>query len=229
MSTTRVAIVTGAAQGIGRAIALRLADDGFDVVLADIESQTALVDDTVSEIARKGRQALSVPTDVSKEEQVKDLVAKTVETFGGLDVMVANAGIASAKSLLDVSEEEFDKVMSINIKGVLFCYRHAAQAMINQGKGGRIIGASSAAGKRAIKGCGAYNASKSAVRALTQTAASEFAKYNITVNAYAPGIIDTAMIEGASIMLGLDEVRVIDLADTMDRQYQWMEAYTTVK
>ncbi|EGO23118.1 hypothetical protein SERLADRAFT_450789 [Serpula lacrymans var. lacrymans S7.9] len=215
MSTIRVAIVTGAAQGIGRAIALRLADDGFNVVLADLDSKITLMDDAVSEIVRKGRQALSVPTDVSKEEQVEDLVAKTVETFGGLDVMVANAGIASAKSLLDVSEADFDNILSVNVKGVLFCYRHAAKAMINQGKGGRIIGASSIAGKRAARGCCAYNVSKSAVQALTQTAATEFAKHNITVNAYAPGITDTAMIQGASLMLGLDELRVMDLADTM--------------
>ncbi|EGN97515.1 hypothetical protein SERLA73DRAFT_57493 [Serpula lacrymans var. lacrymans S7.3] len=213
MSTIRVAIVTGAAQGIGRAIALRLADDGFNVVLADLDSKITLMDDAVSEIVRKGRQALSVPTDVSKEEQVEDLVAKTVETFGGLDVMVANAGIASAKSLLDVSEADFDNILSVNVKGVLFCYRHAAKAMINQGKGGRIIGTS---WHYSARGCCAYNVSKSAVQALTQTAATEFAKHNITVNAYAPGITDTAMsaylvslVQGASLMLGLDELRSI--------------------
>ncbi|EGN97354.1 hypothetical protein SERLA73DRAFT_184031 [Serpula lacrymans var. lacrymans S7.3] len=193
MSTTRIAVVTGAAQGLGRAIALRLADDGLDVVVADLASKSTQLDQIASEITAKGRKALSVITDVTDDEQVKNLVQQAVSVLGGIDVMVANAGICPTAPLLDLNIQEFDQVLSVNLKGVLSCYVHAARAMVAQNRGGRLIGASSCAGKRGAYGSAAYSSSKFGVRALTQTAAIEFAKYDITANAYAPGPIDTPM------------------------------------
>ncbi|EGO22945.1 hypothetical protein SERLADRAFT_439717 [Serpula lacrymans var. lacrymans S7.9] len=188
---TRVAIVTGAAQGIGRAIALRLAQDGLDVVVADLPSKSTQLDDLVTEIEAKDRKSLSVPTDVSVEEQVENLVRVTVSSLGGLDVMVANAGIAPVGTLMDTNLDEFNRAWSVNVQGTLLCYRHAAKVMIEQKRGGRIIGACSFAGKK-----GAYCATKAAVRSLTQTAATEFGKHGITVNAYAPGPVDTSLTSG---------------------------------
>ncbi|KAH7326803.1 hypothetical protein B0J17DRAFT_696832 [Rhizoctonia solani] len=194
---TRVATVTGAAQGIGRAIALRLASDGIDLAVNDISSKQHELDQLVEEIKRLGRKAITITGDVSKEAEVQAMVQKTVDELGSLDIMVANAGILPAPtSILEVSEEDFDRAMGVNCKGVLYCYRAAATQMIKQGRGGRIIGASSMAGLHAHPAHATYCASKFAVRAITQTAALEWGQYNITVNAYAPGVIETQMSEG---------------------------------
>lgn len=190
---TRVAIVTGAAQGIGRAIALKLAADGVDVAVNDIPKKQEALLEVVKEIEGRGRKAIAVPADVSKESEVKAIVTKTVEELGTLDIMIANAGIAVASSILDLTEETFDRVMNVNCKGVLYCYRAAAEQMIKQGKGGRIIGASSVLGFTGFPNYVSYCTSKFAVRGITQTAALEWGQYNITVNAYAPGWIDTEM------------------------------------
>ncbi|KAG8707231.1 hypothetical protein FRC09_001955, partial [Ceratobasidium sp. 395] len=176
----RVAIVTGAAQGIGRAVALRLAADGIDVSVNDIPQKQELLLELVKEIESGGRKSIAITGDVSKESDVKNLVTKTVEELGGLDIAMP--------------EESFDRVMSINCKGVLFCYRAAAVQMIKQGRGGRIIGACSLLGITAkVPNHISYTTSKFAVRAITQTAALEWGEHNITVNAYAPGFIDTPM------------------------------------
>ncbi|KDN36157.1 hypothetical protein RSAG8_11038, partial [Rhizoctonia solani AG-8 WAC10335] len=190
----RVAIVTGSAQGIGRAIALRLASDGNDVAVNDINLKQNELEQLVEEIKRLGRKAISVPGDVSKEQEVQNMVTKTVDELGSLDIMVANAGIHIA-----VTDENFDRVMNINCKGVLYCYRAAAVQMIKQGKGGRIIGASSVWGLRAEAYNVAYSTSKFAIRAITQTAALEWGQQNITVNAYAPGLIETPMVAAAGL------------------------------
>ncbi|CUA77080.1 hypothetical protein RSOLAG22IIIB_06494 [Rhizoctonia solani] len=194
---TRVAIVTGAAQGIGRAIALKLASDGVDVAVNDISTKQSELEQLVGEIKNSGRKAIAITGDVCKESDVQNLVAKTVEALGSLDIMVANAGIHVAASILDITDEVFDRIMNINCKGVLYYYRAAAVQMIKQGKGGRIIGASSIWGLRAGKLNVGYCASKFGVRAITQTAALEWGQHNITVNAYAPGLIDTPMVAAA--------------------------------
>ncbi|KAG8714312.1 hypothetical protein FRC09_017760 [Ceratobasidium sp. 395] len=208
----RVAIVTGAAQGIGRAVALRLAADGIDVSVNDIPQKQELLLELVKEIESGGRKSIAITGDVSKESDVKNLVAKTVEELGGLDIMVANAGINERYSILDRSyfcpvllpEESFDRVLSINCKGVIFCYRAAAAQMIKQGRGGRIIGACSLLGIMAkVPNHISYTTSKFAVRAITQTAALEWGEHNITVNAYAPGFIDTPM----GVMAAHDTIR----------------------
>ncbi|CEL61338.1 Diacetyl reductase [(S)-acetoin forming] OS=Staphylococcus epidermidis (strain ATCC 35984 / RP62A) GN=butA PE=3 SV=1 [Rhizoctonia solani AG-1 IB] len=136
--------------------------------------------------------ALQIECDVTVEGQVNSLVDTTVRQLGKLDVMIANAGIVKIAPLLDLSTEILDLTHSVNVKGVFYCYRAAARAMIPSG-GGRIIGACSVGGKTTVPLFGAYCMSKSAVRSLTHTAAQEWAEYGITVNAYAPGPINTEM------------------------------------
>ncbi|KAJ7170773.1 hypothetical protein C8R43DRAFT_1231512 [Mycena crocata] len=199
MSATprKIAVVTGAAQGIGRGVALRLADDGFDVAVNDIPSQKAALELLVGEIQGKSRRAMAIVGDVSVEEDVKAMIANVVDVLGGLDVMVANAGIARYNTLLNTSCEEWDLTQSVNLRGVFLTYKYAAVQMVFQGRGGRIIGACSMAGKKGNAMSAAYSASKFAIRGLTQSAALELGKLGITVNAYAPGPIDTPMTQSS--------------------------------
>ncbi|KAG9309627.1 hypothetical protein JVU11DRAFT_10289 [Chiua virens] len=172
------ALITGSAQGLGRAIALRLANDGFDIALNDV---------TV------GRRTLLVPADVSMDEEVKRMVQDVVTELGGLDVLVANAGVFGVTPLIFTEVDEWERVMAVNARGTFLCYKYAALQMIKQGRGGRIIGASSISGKLGKSLLSTYSASKFAIRGLTQTAAMELGPYNITVNSYAPGAIKTPM------------------------------------
>ncbi|KAJ7149124.1 NAD(P)-binding protein, partial [Mycena filopes] len=189
------------AQGIGRAIALRLAADGFSVALADLPAKMPLLEALVAQITAvkegetPGAAAAAFGADVSEEGEVRALVEGCVERFGGLDVMVANAGVAGPRQarLVDLSADQWDTVMNTNARGTFLCYKYAGLQMIKQGRGGRIIGASSVAGKKAIATQAPYSASKFAIRGLTQAAALEFGSHGITVNAYAPGAIDTDM------------------------------------
>ncbi|KAJ7444597.1 hypothetical protein B0H11DRAFT_1747351 [Mycena galericulata] len=191
MSSKGIALVTGAAQGLGKAIALRLADDGFDVAVNDIPSNATNLSQVRNDIQAKGRASSVHIADVSVEDQVKKMFKEVAATHGGLDVMVANAGVALWRSIVDTTVEEWDRVMTINGRGTFLCYKYAGMQMASQGRGGRIIGASSLAGKTGAPRLGAYCASKFAVRGLTQAAALEFGRHNITVNAYAPGAIDS--------------------------------------
>ncbi|KAI0711417.1 hypothetical protein C8Q76DRAFT_797722 [Earliella scabrosa] len=217
-SATRVAIVTGAAQGIGEAIALRLAEDGFDVAVNDVPSSADKITSVVSAIQAKGRKAIAVPGDVSVEADVMGIVEQTVQQLGGLDVMVANAGILRVQSILEITVEDWDRVMAVNTRSVMLCFKHAARQMVAQGRGGRLIGACSDAGRAGIGFLPAYSASKFAVRGLTHAAgagsrsvpgscemfaeegdestALELAEHNITVNCYAPGAIATGISSG---------------------------------
>ncbi|KAJ7577870.1 hypothetical protein C8J56DRAFT_362187 [Mycena floridula] len=201
-----VAIVTGSAQGIGRAIALRLADDGFDMAISDISAQHEKLLDLQKEILAKGRRCYVCVVDVSQEQQVRDMVEDTVKELGGIDVMVANAGINVMAPLIEQSVEGFDHCLAVNARGVFLCYKYAAIQMIKQGRGGRIIGASSVGGKQGIQLGTAYCAAKFAVRGITQTAALELGEHGITVNAYAPGAIETAMLSQAMASMGDPEV-----------------------
>ncbi|KAG0697530.1 hypothetical protein DFH29DRAFT_835757 [Suillus ampliporus] len=193
-----VAVVTGSGQGIGHTIAVRLAGDGYDVVINDLESNKDNLDAVKNEIAAKfpERRVLVVCANVSVEEEVKGLVESTVKEFGKLNVFIANAGIAKIKSLLETTSEDWDSIFAVNVKGTFYSYKYAAQQMIAQGDGGRIIGASSLAGKKGQPANSAYSASKFAVRGLTQSAAIELGRNGITVNAYAPGAIQTPMLAG---------------------------------
>ena len=189
----RSAMVTGAARGIGRAIAMRLAAQGYAVSVADLPSTRSTLDGVVADLAANGRPALAVTLDVADPESVDAAVAQHVRGFDGLDVMVANAGIAVTAPLLETSVDQFRQTMEINVAGVFHCYRAAARQMISQGRGGRLIGAASVAAHRGGKWQGAYSASKFAVRGLSQSVAQELAEYGITVNVYSPGVVQTPM------------------------------------
>ncbi|SDM74162.1 meso-butanediol dehydrogenase / (S,S)-butanediol dehydrogenase / diacetyl reductase [Fictibacillus solisalsi] len=192
MEETRTAIVTGAGQGIGRAIALRLASDGFNVVINDVNQERA--DSVSQEIQQLGKKSLAVKADVSNREEVFGLVSRTHEAFGSVDVMVSNAGIAQVKPLLEVSTEELERIFNVNVFGVLYGIQAAAEQMKKQGSG-KIISACSIAGYKGFSLLGVYSATKFAVRGLTQAAAQELAPFGITVNAYCPGIVGTQMWE----------------------------------
>ncbi|KAK2018672.1 acetoin reductase [Colletotrichum eremochloae] len=183
---SRVAIVTGSARGIGRAIALRIARDGYDVCVNDVAANEAGAHAVADEIRRLGRRS------------VRGMVRKVVDELGPLNTMIANASIAQVKPLLEVTEDDFENMFRVNVFGVQHCYQTAAKQMIEQGncspdQPGKIIGCSSIVGFRPFALLSHYSASKWAVRGLTQASAMEYAEHNITVNAYAPGIVGTAM------------------------------------
>ena len=188
----RSAMVTGAARGIGRAIAERLIADGYAVTLADLPSSHAAVEQAAAEFGGAD-VARAVSVDVADATSVDAAVASHVEWFGGLDVMVANAGIAETAPLLDTTEAQWQRTMSVNVGGVIHCYQSAARQMIQQGRGGRLIAAASGAAHRAGKWQSIYSASKFAVRGLSQGAAQDLAEHQITVNVYSPGIVPTQM------------------------------------
>ncbi|KAH9857615.1 NAD-P-binding protein [Lenzites betulinus] len=191
VSCARVAIVTGGAQGIGEAIALRFAHDGLDVAVMDLPQKHDQLEEVVKVIEAKGRRALAVVGDVSLEADVAGMVDTTVQKLGRIDVMVANAGTFNNKPILELNVEEFDNVMFVNARSVMLAIKHAGQQMVKQGQGGRIIAASSYAGKQGVINHSAYSASKFAVRGLVQSAALELRQHGITVNGYAPGLIIT--------------------------------------
>lgn len=187
---TRTAIVTGAGRGIGRGIALRLAKDGLDVIVNDINPETCKR--VSQEIEALGRRSLAIMADVSKEGDVYDLVGQVVEKFGRLDVMVANAGIANIKQVIEMSATEWDQIFAVNCRGVFLCDQAAAKQMIKQ-KNGKIINCASIAAHAGFNLLAAYSATKFAVRGFTQALAKELGPHGITVNAYCPGIVGTDM------------------------------------
>lgn len=189
----RIAIVTGAASGIGRAVAVRLAADGFELAVNDLAASTPALEQLAEQLRATGRRVLVHPADISVEHEVVGLVAATVAALGRLDVMVANAGIVHVGSLLEVTVEQWDRVMAVNARGAFLCYREAARQMIAQGHGGKIIGAASVAAHQGGAQQGPYSASKFALRGLTHAAAQELAPHGITVNVYSPGVVDTPM------------------------------------
>ena len=189
----KVAIVTGAAQGIGRAVSERLAREGMSVTLSDLNADRVAA--TADAIAAGGGRASAVTTNVSDAASVEQLVSATVEAFGRVDVLVNNAGVGAVAPLLDTDEATWDLLMDVNAKGVLLCTQAAARQMIAQGGGGRIINNASGAGKVAPgrHPLGAYAASKHAVIALTKQFGLELAPHHILVNCVCAGIVDTAM------------------------------------
>ncbi|KAF6754102.1 acetoin reductase family protein [Ephemerocybe angulata] len=199
-----VAIVTGAAQGIGKAVALRLARDGYDISLNDIPSQLDLLKQAKIEVEGIGRRALMVTGDVSVEKDVERLVEDTFKEMGSVDVFVANAGVCLAKSFLETSTEELDRLLSINVRGTFLCYKYAGKQMIQQGRGGRIVGATSGCGFSGVPYLAAYGATKWAIRGLTATAALEFGPHGITVNAYAPSAVPTGLTEKLAASFGME-------------------------
>lgn len=211
----RVALVTGAARGIGHGIALRLARDGLDVAVNDLESMKGDLDGVAEEIRSTGVRSEAIVTDVTDPEEVEGMVGRVAGELGHLDVMVANAGIAQVKPILDVTPEDFDRMTAVNLRGVFLCYQAAARRMIEQGSGGKIIGASSIAGHKGFALLGHYSATKFGVRGLTQAAAQEWAEHGITVNAYCPGIVDTAMWE--LIDAGIGELQGLEKGEALEQ------------
>jgi meso-butanediol dehydrogenase/(S,S)-butanediol dehydrogenase/diacetyl reductase len=139
-SITKVAIVTGAARGIGEAIAVRLASDGYAVAVSDLSSAKAGMENVVAQIVKAGGKAVAIACDVRSKDEVDALVAATVQQLGRLDCMVANAGIAPVGAFMDLKEDVLNSLLDVNVKGVLWCYQAAARAMIEQGEGGKLIG-----------------------------------------------------------------------------------------
>lgn len=203
----KTAIVTGSARGIGKAIALRLASDGYDVTIADIPAMSAEAEATAKEIAALGRKSFVALGDVSVRANVESIVAQHVENIGPLFTMIANAGICEVKSVLEVTEEDIRKMYDVNVFGVFNCYQVAAKQLIKQGTPGRLIAASSIVGFKPFVNMVNYSSSKWAVRGMTQGFAMEMAPYGIRVNAYAPGIHATKMWEQIDGSLGKLEGR----------------------
>lgn len=197
MDMAKVAMVTGAGQGIGEAIAKRLANAGYAVAVADLNTDNA--QQVANEIKQTGGDALAVTVNVADRDQMFSAVQQTADHFGGFDVLVNNAGLGPVTRIKDVTPEMFDKVMHVNVAGDMWGIQAALEQFEKkprQGKEvvGKIINATSQAGVRGNKNELLYSSTKFAVRGITQVAARDLAKQGITVNAYAPGIVDTPMM-----------------------------------
>ena len=191
--TDKVAIITGSGRGIGKAIALRLAEAGATVVVNDV-GEAGPVEAVIEEIKAMNRQGQAVLADVGSSADVTRLVDETISSFGKVDILVNNAGITRDQLLMRMSEEEWDKVLTINLKSVFLCTKAVLRTMIKQ-RWGRIVNVSSVTGLVGNEGQANYTSAKAGIVGFTRTVAKEVASRNITVNAVAPGFIDTAMTQ----------------------------------
>lgn len=189
----RVALVTGGGSGIGQAAALAYARDGAKVVVAGRRSTE--LEQTVKLITVAGGEAFAVPTDVSVATQVQALIKATVERFGRLDAAFNNAGVEGFKPMTDMTEDEFDHVIGINLKGVWLSVKYEVEAMLALGNGGAIVNTSSWLAKGATVGSAAYSASKGALDAMIRAVALEVGPQNIRINNVNPGLIFTPMAQ----------------------------------
>ena len=187
----KVAVVTGATKGIGLAIAEEYAKEGARVVLTGRSVDLGVL--AADEITARGHEALFVQCDVSQSDQVQQLVQKTVQHFGRLDIMVSNAGINNKAEFLDVKEEDWDSVIAVNLKGVFLCGQAAAKQMVKQDQGGVIINMSSVMGVLGLKNQVAYSASKGGINQLTKVMGLGLIDYGIRVNGIGPGAVNTEL------------------------------------
>ncbi len=196
MLNGKVAVITGAGRGIGKAIALQFAEYGAKVVI-NYRSSLAQVEELITTITNAGGEAIAIQADISKEEEAKKLMQEAVVAFGRLDILINNAGITKDNLLVKMSEAEFDSVIDINLKGTFFCMKHASAIMLKQ-RAGKMINISSVVGIKGNIGQANYAASKAGIIGMTKTAARELASRGITVNAVAPGFIESDMTEQLS-------------------------------
>jgi 3-oxoacyl-[acyl-carrier protein] reductase len=195
MAEKRVAVITGAARGIGKSIALYLAEKGIDIVVSDIMKEAA--EETTAELRNKGIHAIAVAADVSKAEDAQKLIDTTIKEFGKIDFLINNAGITRDNLSIRMSEQDWDLVLDINLKGAFLCSQAAAKAMMKK-KFGSIVNIASVSGILGTAGQANYAASKAGVIALTKAMARELGVRNIRVNAVAPGFIITEMTDKLS-------------------------------
>jgi 3-oxoacyl-[acyl-carrier protein] reductase len=193
MLTGKTAIVTGGSRGIGRSIALELAKNSANVVV-NYSGSEEKAQAVVEEIEQLGAKAFKVQADVADEQQVKEMVKATIDTFGSVDILVNNAGITRDNLLMRMKETEFDQVINTNLKGVFICTKSVTRQMMKQ-RSGRIINVASIVGVSGNPGQANYVAAKAGVIGLTKTTAKELASRNILVNAIAPGFISTDMTD----------------------------------
>lgn len=191
MLKDKVILVTGAGRGIGRATALLLAEHGAKVIVNYNRSEKE-VEEVISLVREKGNEAIKIKANVAKEEEVKEMFSKIKKEFGGIDVLVNNAGIMNSNLLLMTKTDEFDEIVETNCKGVFLCMRAATKMMMKK-MSGKIINISSIVGLKGNKGQIVYSGSKAFLIGLTKSAAKELGMYGISVNAVAPGLIDTDM------------------------------------
>ncbi|MFZ5944132.1 MAG: 3-oxoacyl-ACP reductase FabG [Bacillota bacterium] len=189
----KVAIVTGGGRGIGEATAVRFAQEGANVVVADVNEQN--IAEVTQKIQALGQEALGLIVDVTNGENVDEMIRKTLDKFGKIDILVNNAGITADAQLLKMTEEQFDKVIAVNLKGVYNCGQAAAKVMAEQEKGGVILNASSIVGVYGNFGQTNYAATKWGVIGMTKTWAKELGRKGIRVNAVAPGYTMTPMLD----------------------------------
>ncbi len=190
--TGQVAVVTGAGRGIGKAIAEKLASKGAKIVVADLNVQDA--EEVAKELSEKGTEARAVAVDVSSSESVKAMFEEVVKGFGGVDILINNAGITRDSLVLRMKEEDWDAVLNVNLKSVFLCSKEAIRLMAKK-RYGRIVNIASVVAFMGNPGQANYSASKAGIVGLTKTLAREYASRGITVNAVAPGFIQTAMTE----------------------------------
>ena len=190
----KVAIVTGSARGIGRAIALKLAEAGADIVVNDIAAASEAMESTAGEIRTLNRKALAIAADVSSANDVNNMVDTVINTFGHIDIMVNNAGVTRDQLLMRMTDEEWDTVLNIDLKSAFLCTRAVLRHMLKQ-RSGRIISIASIVGIIGNASQANYSAAKAGVIAFTRSVAKEVGSRGITANAIAPGFIETKMTE----------------------------------
>lgn len=188
--TDKVAIVTGARRGIGKAVALKLAGNGAKVVVTDLDKEDC--ENVVKEIEGLGGEGLALKLDVTKEEEISEVIKKVKEKFGRIDILVNNAGIFIQEELDKMDTSKIDKILAVNLRGLILCTKYVLPEM-KKNNYGKIINIASIAGFVGFESSSVYCATKGAVVNLTRELAAELAKYKINVNAVAPGVIETAM------------------------------------